>query len=394
MNLSYSDLKGHSEELHDSYKNIKEIFDNIIQIREQISKSESWVGPGSTNYLNKITSITNNFEEVYFELEKSSLYIDKVLEDYERLVESASKGISEIVGYGTNINTKADFNGNNAIEVHELLVFIEISNLEEAAQTIKKLDAQTIIYLKNNLEATLRHELATKYQIKELYDERTDGIINYVNNDLVNNIKNQFSEYVSSDRIDAIDETYKLLNDERFKEQVNTEGVMAYNNGKESVINLSYEDGIIKANISHEAIHGLASNDYLGSDGQIHTARGFSIDEQNAGFNECATEYLNELVMQENYPSDSYSGYSSGVSRLEKLVDSGILNQESLTKSYFNNDIGYIENTITQIGGKEIYNDLMTNFDNAISGNAEMSKQALENIDSIISNLVLLKEVK
>ena len=394
MNLSYSELKEYSNELHGSYKNIQEIFENIIGIKDQLIKTECWTGPAFNYYINKITSLTQNFDEVYLELEKSALYLDKILEDYEILVNSASKGMNEILDYGNGINPGTNsINGSNITTNNELLFFIETTSLENAANIIKGLDTETLEYLKNNLEATLKYELATKYQITELYDERIDNIINYVNEDMLNRFRERFDIYISFDSIDAINDNYRLLNSDRFTEKVKAEGVMAYNDGKESVMNLSYGDDIIKANISHESIHQLSVNDFIGEDGQIHTARGFSIDEQNTGFNECATEYLNELVMQDDYPAEGYSGYSEGVSKLNKLLDAEILNQEKFIESYFTSDINYIENEITKIGGKEMYNELMKNFNDAISGNSEVSSKALDNLDAIISNLIALKEV-
>ena len=358
MNLSYSELKEYSNELHGSYKNIQTIFENIIGIKEQLTKTECWTGPASNYYINKITNLTQNFDEVYLELEKSALYLDKVLEDYEILVNSASTGMNEILGYGTSIEPGTNsINVGNITTNEELLLFIETASLENAANVIKGLDVKTLEYLKNNLEATLRYELATKYQITELYDQRIDNIINYVNEDMLTSFKETFGYYISFDSIDAINDNYRLLNSDRFTEKVKAEGVMAYNNGKESVINLAYVDNIIKANISHESIHQLSVNDFIGEDGQIHTARGFSIDEQNTGFNECTTEYLNKLVMQDDYPTEGYSGYSEGVSKLNKLLDAEILNQEKFIESYFTSDINYIESEITKIGGKEMYDE-------------------------------------
>jgi len=83
MNLSYANLKQCSDELHSSFGNIKSILEKVIEIKNQLSKGESWSGSASQHYVNKLGNLTSNFEEIYIELEKSALYLDKILEGYE-----------------------------------------------------------------------------------------------------------------------------------------------------------------------------------------------------------------------------------------------------------------------------------------------------------------------
>lgn len=83
MNLSYANLKQCSDELHSSFSNIKSILENVTEIKNQLSKRTSWTGQAADYYINKIDGLSNSFEEVYVELEKSALYLDKILEGYE-----------------------------------------------------------------------------------------------------------------------------------------------------------------------------------------------------------------------------------------------------------------------------------------------------------------------
>lgn len=83
MNLSYENLKQCSNELHSSFANIKTILDNVVDIKNRLSKGESWSGKAANYYINKLGNLSNSFEEVYAELEKSALYLDKILEGYE-----------------------------------------------------------------------------------------------------------------------------------------------------------------------------------------------------------------------------------------------------------------------------------------------------------------------
>ena len=83
MNISYADLKQCSNELHSACKNIEEILQNVSQIKDKITRSECWIGQASDYYVLKMRKLSNNFDEVFSELQKTALYLDKILERYE-----------------------------------------------------------------------------------------------------------------------------------------------------------------------------------------------------------------------------------------------------------------------------------------------------------------------
>ena len=96
MKVSYLNLKQHSEELHSSYNNIKEILENVKNIGSSITKSGCWSGEAADYYLDKLNKLSGNFEEVFLELEKSAIYLDKVLERYESIDVNLSGAVNNI----------------------------------------------------------------------------------------------------------------------------------------------------------------------------------------------------------------------------------------------------------------------------------------------------------
>ena len=108
MKVSYSNLKQHSEELHSSYNNIKEILENVKNISSSITKSGCWSGEAADYYLDKLNKLSGNFEEVFLELDKSVIYLDKVLERYESIDEVLSGAVDNINLNISNVSSKID----------------------------------------------------------------------------------------------------------------------------------------------------------------------------------------------------------------------------------------------------------------------------------------------
>lgn len=101
MKISYNELKQYTEELRSVIQNVDEILENVSSINNQIARSECWVGEASDFYVNKSKSITACFDELYSELDKSVLYLDKVIVEYE---DTDSKVISASKRIGGSVN--------------------------------------------------------------------------------------------------------------------------------------------------------------------------------------------------------------------------------------------------------------------------------------------------
>lgn len=82
MKIAYADLKQGTNELHLACKNINETLENVSHIKYKIIKSECWVGQASDYYVSKLQTLSNCFDEVFSELQKTALYLDKILENY------------------------------------------------------------------------------------------------------------------------------------------------------------------------------------------------------------------------------------------------------------------------------------------------------------------------
>lgn len=85
MKISYSQVETQCNELHSVAKNMKEILDNIDGIRVRILNGDSWDGSASSNYLNKLESVSKNFEEIFLEIEKSILYMASCSDGYQAI---------------------------------------------------------------------------------------------------------------------------------------------------------------------------------------------------------------------------------------------------------------------------------------------------------------------
>lgn len=97
MKISYADLKQCSDELHSTCKNINATLDNISNIKDKITRGEYWVGKASEHYVNKLRTLSNTFDEVFSELQKTALYLDKILGDYTTTDQT-------IIGRSNNMN--------------------------------------------------------------------------------------------------------------------------------------------------------------------------------------------------------------------------------------------------------------------------------------------------
>ena len=85
--IKYDDVRASSQKLHSIAQNMKNSLDNILSYTQSLNGSGYWEGPASEYYINKMTKLINNFEEIFRELENSVLYLAKVTEGYQALDE-------------------------------------------------------------------------------------------------------------------------------------------------------------------------------------------------------------------------------------------------------------------------------------------------------------------
>lgn len=164
----------------------------------------------------------------------------------------------------------------------------------------------------------------------------------------------KLTEYVSAEKINETVGVNFLTSDNIFNSLIDAENAVAFNNGENSY--MKFTDDFLIPNISHENIHQLSANA-----GKF----GIKVDEAHRGINETFTEYINEIVMDSNYPKDLYCAYQPMVERLKMLTSKGVLTNDEIMKSYFNNDISILRDKINGIADYDCYDKLVKAFSNA-----------------------------
>ena len=93
MKISYTELKQCTEELYDSVQNINQILEEVAAVKNSITKSECWTGTACDYYIGKIKKLSENFDDVYLELEKTAKYLGQIVMGYE----GVDKKVTEII---------------------------------------------------------------------------------------------------------------------------------------------------------------------------------------------------------------------------------------------------------------------------------------------------------
>ena len=120
---------------------------------------------------------------------------------------------------------------------------------------------------------------------------------------------------------------------------------------------------------------------------------GFSTNGQNNGINECATEWINEIVMGDDYYTNItgqfYSGYQPGVNQLKRLFSAGILDQDSFMRAYFSNDLDYVIDQLVAITGdyQECY-DFLGYLDDFLVHDSNVSQEGLRKATDYITDVI------
>ena len=207
--------------------------------------------------------------------------------------------------------------------------------------------------------------------------KKVDMFAEYANGEMLEKFKKEFLGYggVDKSRIAAVKNTCEFLSAEDFKARCENKNWMAYNNGVNSVINItSYSQELTKLNIAHESCHQLSHHAIFDSDGNfLAYKKGLSSQPGGSksirvGLNEATTELLAECIEGSEHANEC--GYMRGVSGLRDLLDLNIpgFNLENLKNAYFSHDfkaLNFLASSIDKVGGEGCFDRLVTAMDEA-----------------------------
>ena len=283
------------------------------------------------------------------------------------------------------------------IDDNGLVQVVEGLPIDDAFSIIRQLDANKFNLIKNRLEIITKNRIASKYNIPELFDPKGASLLDFGQVKMISKFKSILANYVDPQRIEQLETTYRFCSPDSFKLESKSPRAMAFNNGYQSVMNLEYDETVLRSNLSHESIHHLSANDIQTPQG-FTFKRGFSINSQNRGINECATEFINEIVMGEDYytriTGQLYCGYQPGVEQLKRLFSAGILDQDSFMRAYFSNDLSYVEKQIVDItGNQQGFQDFLGYLDQFLEDDYDVSQEGLRKATDFITDVINRKMV-
>lgn len=93
MKFSYEMIENYCNELHDLAKNMKSTLENVGDLGKKINNS--WNGPASEYYTSKMTNLSNQFEDVFKEIENSILYLASCSDGYNAIEENIKREICQ-----------------------------------------------------------------------------------------------------------------------------------------------------------------------------------------------------------------------------------------------------------------------------------------------------------
>ena len=117
--------------------------------------------------------------------------------------------------------------------------------------------------------------------------------------------------------------------------------VGGYNNGKTSVIRVSYDFKTLVSIVNHESLHQVSHDEIVTATGEHLMQAGLKIYNYDSrtstytGINEAVTEFLNYISMGADYAG---FGYPMLLSTMKKLVDLGVFDVEMLKTAYIAHD--------------------------------------------------------
>lgn len=207
--------------------------------------------------------------------------------------------------------------------------------------------------------------------------KKVDIFTEYANDKMLEKFKKEFLGYggVDKSRIADVKNTCEFLSTEDFKARGEGENCMGYNDGVNSVINItSYSQGLTKLNIAHESCHQLSYYEIFDPNGKFLAykyglaSQPNGSDEIRVGLNEATTELLAECIEGTEHANEC--GYMRGVSGLRDLLDLNIpgFNLENLKNAYFGHDfkaLNFLAISIDKVGGEGCFDKLVTAMDEA-----------------------------
>ena len=186
-------------------------------------------------------------------------------------------------------------------------------------------------------------------------------------------------DYINEDKLYKIVNSFIFQKHEDFFAQRPIKNVMGYNNGEKSVLDLQYNDFIIKSTMTHESLHQLSFNeiDNLSQYAGIQYSR-FNVvtlkwETIRNGLNESITEFINQRTMGEYYAN--FCGYNEAVECLKQIINLNIenFNVDTIKRAYFGNDESVLRNAIDKVMGIGFFDNLLVPaFDKAINPNREI----------------------
>lgn len=85
MHFSTEKISVYCNEMHATLEKIKTNLENINSVLEKLSTSGCWNGNGYQYYYRKLKEITDEFEDVYFDILSNIHYLEQTSENYSSL---------------------------------------------------------------------------------------------------------------------------------------------------------------------------------------------------------------------------------------------------------------------------------------------------------------------
>ena len=158
-----------------------------------------------------------------------------------------------------------------------------------------------------------------------------------------------FGSLVSTEKIESIFNSIKFATDEEMNNAGKDANVGGYNNGKTSVIRVSYDFKTLVSIVNHESLHQVSHDEIVTATGEHLMQAGLKIYNYNSGtstytgINEAVTEFLNYISMGADYAE---FGYPMLLSTMKKLVNLGVFDVEMLKTAYITHDTLSIFNAV------------------------------------------------
>jgi len=82
VKYSYEEMNNYCNEMQTIINKMNENLENINEIHNKLDKNGYWTGRAYQYYSEKLMEITNQFEQIHFDLQNSILYLQQVAENY------------------------------------------------------------------------------------------------------------------------------------------------------------------------------------------------------------------------------------------------------------------------------------------------------------------------